>query len=234
MRMKAPTVPPAATLAPESTIGPRVVPGTYTVKLTRNKEVLATHIVLGMDQRAKYSLADRQLEFEASMRVYRLLGDLSFDVARINGVREALLERAAKLGKDDPLNKQLASLADKSDVIRKKIVATKEGGAITGEERIREKTSELYGALVFYEGKPADYYIDRIESLTHERNDVAGEFDGLLATDLKTVNASLAAKRLDEIHPLDRAAWEKANESMEAGGSPGAAQAVLRKLQKLR
>jgi photosystem II stability/assembly factor-like uncharacterized protein len=234
MRLKAPTVPPGAVIAPESTIGPRVVPGTYTVKLTRNKEVLATQVVVRMDPRAKYSLADRQLEFDSSMRVYRLLGDLSFDVARINGVREALLERAAKLGPDDPLNKQLATLADKSDIIRKKIVATKEGGAITGEERIREKTSELYGALVFYEGKPADYYVDRIESLTHESNDVAAEFDKLLATDLKAVNASLVAKRLQDIHPLDRATWEKNDEIQEAGGSPGAAKAGLRKLEQLR
>ena len=129
MRLKAPVVPPAASLAGEATIGPRVIPGTYTVKLTRDKEVLTTRLVVGVDNRAKYSLADRKLEFDASMRVYHLLGDLTFDVAKITGVREALLERAAGLNKSDPLNKQLASLASKTDSIRKEIVATKEGGA---------------------------------------------------------------------------------------------------------
>ena len=45
-------------------------------------------------------------------------------------------------------------MADKADVIRKKIVATKEGGAITGEERLREFMDDLYGGILTYEGKP--------------------------------------------------------------------------------
>jgi hypothetical protein len=32
---------------------------------------------------------------------------------------------------------------------------TTEGGAITGEERLREHTDQLYGAILSYEGKPA-------------------------------------------------------------------------------
>jgi len=235
MRLKAPTVPPASVIAGEATIGPRVVPGTYTVKLTRGKEVLTTQIVVGVDARANYTVEDRKLQFDASMRVYHLLGDLSFDVARINGVRDALLERASKLGKGDPFAKQLTSLADKSDVIRKEIVATKEGGAITGEERIREKTSQLYGALVFYEGKPADYYVSRIDSLSHERRDVSEKFDKLLASDLIPVNATLAAKKMREIHPLERSDWEKAgDEGGPGGGAAEEAQALWRQLEKFR
>jgi hypothetical protein len=233
MRLKAPTVPPASVIAGEATIGPRVVPGTYTVKMTRGKDVLTTQVVVGVDARANYTAADRKLQFDASMRVYHLLGDLSYDVAKINGVHDALLERAAKLGKSDPLAKQLSSLAEKSDDIRKEIVATKEGGAITGEERIREKTSELYGALVFYEGKPADYYVARIDSLSHERRDVSEKFDKLLAGDLKPLNAALAAKKMEEVHPLERGQWDKQND--DGGGLSSGAEALtmLRELQKL-
>jgi len=231
--LKAPTVPPASVIAGEATIGPRVVPGTYTVKMTRGKDVLTTQVVVGVDARANYTAADRKLQFDASMRVYHLLGDLSYDVAKINGVHDALLERAAKLGKSDPLAKQLSSLAEKSDDIRKEIVATKEGGAITGEERIREKTSELYGALVFYEGKPADYYVARIDSLSHERRDVSEKFDKLLASDLKPLNAALAAKKMEEVHPLERGQWDKQND--DGGGLSSGAEALtmLRELQKL-
>jgi photosystem II stability/assembly factor-like uncharacterized protein len=231
MRLKAPKVPPASVIAGEATIGPRVVPGTYTVRLTRGKDVLSTRLVVGLDPRSKYTAADRQLQFDASMRVYRLLGDLSFDVDRINGVRDALLERAGELDKTDPLGNALTSLADKSDLVRKKIVATKEGGAITGEERIREKTSQLYGALVFYEGKPADYYIARIDSLSHERQDVVDEFNSLIATDLKAMNLRLTEKKLEPIHPLDRAAWDKASEGDNAAGA-APAQSFTRLLRR--
>ena len=234
MRLKAPRVPPAAVGAGEATVGPRVLPGAYTVKMTRGQETYTTTVRVGIDPRATYTAEDRKLQFDASMRVYALLADLSFDVDRINGVRGALMERAGRLGASDPLRKQLTDLAAKADAIRKKIVATKEGGDVTGEERIREKTSQLYGALVFYEGRPADYYVARIDSLAHERKDVADEFDSLAAKDLQAVNTSLAAKKMDAIHLPTREAWEKANPDAGSGGSSAAKEFWLRGIRPLR
>jgi len=137
MRVKAPRVPAAATAAFEASQGPRVVPGTYTVKMTRGTETYTTPLVVTLDPRAKYTLEDRKLNFDATMKVYNLLGDMTFDVDRINAMRQELSERAAKLGANDPLRKRLQDFAIRADEIRKKIVATKEGGAVTGEERIR-------------------------------------------------------------------------------------------------
>jgi len=42
---------------------------------------------------------------------------------------------------------KLGALVTRLDDIKKKIVATTEGGAITGEERIREHLDYAYGAL---------------------------------------------------------------------------------------
>jgi len=209
MRMKPPRVPPAASAAGGAIFGPRVLPGKYTVKMTRGNDVYTTQINVQLDRRATYTVDDRKLELDSAMRVHALLGDLSFDVARINGVRDALVQRAAKLPANDAVRKQCDELASKVDEIRKKIVATKEGGAITGEERIREKAANLYAVLVFYEGRPGDYYVARIDSLTHERKDVVDEFDALTAKDLKAVNTSLASKKLDAVQPITRDAWEK-------------------------
>ena len=220
MRLKAPRVPPAAVIAGEASIGPRVVPGSYTIKLTRGKEVYTTKLDVTLDRRATYTMEDRALQFAAAKRVYGLLGDLSFDVDRINSVHDGLLERAAKLPKDDALVPQLNALAGKTELIRKKIVATKEGGAITGEERIREKTSQLYGAVVFYEGRPADYYVTRIDSLIHDRQDVDKELDNLIAKDLQSVNSTLANRKVEPVRPLGRDAWDKAS---SAGGGTGGA-----------
>ena len=112
-------------------------------------------------------------------------------------------------------------MAAQTDEMRKKIVATKEGGAITGEERIREKTSAVYGAIIFYDGRPADYYVARIESLGRERQDVAGEFEAFAAKDLAAVNATLTGKKLEPIPVLTRAAWERANADADGGGASG-------------
>ncbi len=218
MSLKAPHVPPAATAAFEASEGPRVIPGTYTVKLTRGKETYTENIVVGLDPRAKYTLEDRKAQFDASMRVYNLLGDMSYDVDRINGVRMALQERASHVAKDPALAKQLQDLSQKVDAIRRKIVATKEGGAVTGEERIREKTTQLYGDLTFYEGRPADYQVARIDSLKKELGDVEAEFDALMTKELPPVNKELAKKKLPAIQPITRKDWDAANSADE--GTP--------------
>ena len=109
-----------------------------------------------------------------------------------------------------------------------KIVATKEGGAITGEERIREKTSSLYGSLTNYEGKPADYQLARIDSLKKELGDVETEFEAFVSKDLTVVNKSLTKKKLETVKPLARANWEAANGGAESGTSRSAAPIKVR------
>jgi len=70
-------------------------------------------------------------------------------------------------------------LLAKVEAAKKKIVATKEGGAITGEERIREHADHLYSALLSWEGKPARYLLERTDALRRELADVKSEFDAL-------------------------------------------------------
>ena len=103
--------------------------------------------------------------------------------------------------------------------MRKKIVATTEGGAITGEERIREKTTALYGAILNYEGRPGDYQIARIDSLKKELDDVAGEFDAFISKELPAVNKSLSQKKLEPVQPIDRKAWDAADAEAPGAGA---------------
>ena len=58
MRDKPPRVPPAAQLAFAGTQGPRVLPGTYTVRMTKGGEVYEAKFEVGLDRRATYTLAD--------------------------------------------------------------------------------------------------------------------------------------------------------------------------------
>lgn len=228
MRLKAPHVPPAATAAFEAAQGPRVLPGTYTVKMTRGKETYTTQLEVVLDPRAKYTPEDRKMEFDAAMRLHHLLGDMSFDVDRINGVHNALVERGGKAKGDAALTKHLQELAEKVETMRKKIVATTEGGALTGEERIREKTTGLYGSILNYEGRPTDYQTARIDSLKKELDDVVAEFDAFVAKELPVVNKSLSQKKLEPIQPIDRKAWDAAN----ADSAPSAGSQNFRRFEK--
>jgi hypothetical protein len=106
---------------------------------------------------------------------------MTYGVAAIEGVRDAANAAPRSCPERDPLRKQLQQLAADCDKLRGKIVATKEGGMITGEERIREHLGQLYGAVTGYDGKPTDYQVARAESLGHELQDVIDDFQKLTA-----------------------------------------------------
>src|SRR6266536_905962 len=209
MRLKAPRVPTAASAAFGAAFGPRVLPGTYTVKMTKDKNVYTTRLRVMADPRAKYTPEDRKAQFDLSMKLYHLLGEMTFTVDRINGVRLALEARPRQLPADDPLSARLRAASAQVDELRKKIVATKEGGAITGEERLRENLADLYGNVNNYEGRPAQTQIDRTDAIARELADLVKGFDTWLAKELSGINSALSAKHLDVIEPVTRADWEK-------------------------
>ena len=201
MRAKPPRVPPAAQVAGSAIRGPRLVPGDYTVRLTKAGKVYDTKLTVGLDRRAKFSTADRKAQFDAAMRVHALFGDESALMDRIIGLRQALAQTGAAVPEGDPLRKQISDFDGKVDAVRKKIVATTEGGAITGEERLREHTDQLYGAILSYEGKPAAYQIAYIDTLKRELDEVTKQFDQLLAQDLPALNDSLKSKGQQPLSP---------------------------------
>ncbi len=224
MRVKAPAVPPAATALFEAAQGPRVLPGTYTVKMTKGDNVYTEQLNVVLDPRAKYSLEDRKAQFDLTMKVYHTIEHMTYAVEAIEVVRNAANERAAKLPEKDPLRKQLQDLAAKCDELRGKIVATKEGGMITGEERIRELLGQLYGTVNGYEGRPADYQAARAESLAHELEDVIADFQKLTQKELPGINAALKKKKAETISVLTEAEWQK---KRDAEGSSGAGAGML-------
>jgi photosystem II stability/assembly factor-like uncharacterized protein len=221
MRVKAPAVPPAATALFEATEGPRVLPGKYTVKMTKGNNVYTEQVNVLLDPRAKYSAEDRQEQFDLVMKIYGTIEHMTYAVDAIQGVRNAANQDAAKLSEKDALKKQLQDLAAKCDELRSKIVATKEGGMITGEERIRELLGQLYGTVNGYEGRPGDYQVHRAASLARELEDVIGEFQKLTAKELPAINEGLKKRKAAAISVLTEAEWRKQRE--DEGGSGAAA-----------
>jgi photosystem II stability/assembly factor-like uncharacterized protein len=201
MHAKPPRVPPAAQLAFSGTRGPRFLPGIYTVRMTKAGRVSETKLTIGLDRRVKFNEADRKAQFDAAMKVHALFGDESAVMDRILMLRASLAKGGGALPEGDALCKTISDFDAKVDAVRKKIVATTEGGAITGEERLREHTDQLYGAILSYEGKPGDYQIARTDALRKELDDVTKDFEQLLAKDLPALNDALKAKGQPPIGP---------------------------------
>ena len=204
MRLPPPKVPSAASVAFGAAFGPRLLPGTYTVKMSKDKDTYTTPLLLVPDPRTKHTPAERQAQFDLAMKLYNLLGTMTFAVERMNGVRLALDDRAGKLPAGDSLATRLGAASAAVDELRRKIVATKEGGMITGEERLRENLADLYGNVVFYEGRPSATQVERADAIERELADVVAAFDGWAAKELGGLNAALGTKQLEPIRVLTR------------------------------
>jgi hypothetical protein len=199
MREKPPRVPPAAQIALAGARGVRFAPGEYTVRLTKNGKTYETKFTLGLDRRAKFTDADKKAQFDAAVKVRALFDDESALMDRILFLRREVAESGAAFPENDSMRKTVKDFDGKIENVRKKIVATTEGGAITGEERIREHTDQLYGALLSYEGKPGDYHLAYIDTLRRELDDVNKDFEQLLTKDLPALNQSLKGKGKEEV-----------------------------------
>lgn len=191
MHLRPPHVPPAAQLAGAGTQGPRVLPGVYTVHMEKNGKVYETKLTVGLDSRVRWTEADRRAQYDASMKVYALFNDETALFGQIAGLRQQVAAAAERGHASAPLLARLKAFDGKLDAIRKQIVATTEGGAITGEERLREHTDQLYGAINSWDGPPSAYQLDNIAALRSQLGDISGQFDRLRDTELPSLNEAL-------------------------------------------
>jgi photosystem II stability/assembly factor-like uncharacterized protein len=199
MRTDPPKTPQAASAAGGTYYGVRLLPGAYTVRMTKDKGVYSSKLQVTGDPRAKHTAADRKLQYDLAMKLHRAIEDMTASVERINAVRGGLLDRLSKLPSGDPMSARLRTAAEQVDLLRRKIVATKEGGAITGEERLRELMAELYGNVNGYEGAPSRTQVERTDALIRELADVVREFDAWKTRELTAINRELAARKLEQI-----------------------------------
>jgi len=199
MLTKPPIVPPAASLAGSSTTGERILPGNYTVRLTSAGQVSTVPLTITLDKRATFTLSDRQAQYAASERVKGMFLRMSKVVGQINGLRAKAGQIATNPSAPGDVKASAAALTAKADALRKEIVATTEGGAITGEERLREHTDQIYGAITGVEDRPTAYQLARIDALDHELKDVEGQWAALQAGDVAAFNAKLKAANLPPV-----------------------------------
>ena len=215
MRTKPPVVPPAASLAGSSAFGERFPPGNYTVRLTKSGQVVNEPLTLTLDKRATFSAADRQAQFDASERVKGMFARMSKVVAEINAVRMQAAALAASASTPADIKAAAMQLNGKADAMRKEIVATTEGGAITGEERLREHVDEIFGAINSVEDRPTAYQLARVEALDRELREVEAQWAALQAGDVATFNAKLRAASLP---PLRTAVTDLDPDNLPRGG----------------
>ena len=192
--------------------GPMVEPGTYTVKLTKGDKTYTGTVDLIKDPISQHKDADIAAHQSAMKDVYNLTEELAFFNHQVLGMidsSKAMMTTTTNAA----LKKSLQAYVDKLEKVRKELVATKEGLGITGEERIREKLSELYGSIVGYDGRPTEAQLERIKGLAYELNKQKGIAEEIWKTDLPKVNSALKNAKMNSLAVMTKEEFDKTDNS---------------------
>jgi hypothetical protein len=209
MRLKAPRVARAKTLAAGALFGPTVPEGTYTYKLLKGTDTLSGTIKVAFNPDSPHSAADRAVQQQTVMKLYTMQEDLGYIAAAIEGVLEQTGKRKDDQSANEELSSSLTALEEKLTVLRDTIAIDDERQGITVSERLRERATSLYGSVSGYGGRPSETQLMRMELIEKEIADVAQQFETLTQDELAEVNDLLTAAGAEPITLLSREEYNK-------------------------
>jgi len=209
-RAKPPKMPPAAGLVENEYVfyGPQAQEGTYTVKLTKGKEVYSSEVHLVPDPRTKSTAADRELQHKTVTQLYDMLAQLTYIVDATNELRDQTKQRAAAAS-DKKLKDQLNALDQKLEDFRATLVSVKEGGMITGEHKLRENLGELYGSVNSYSGRPTQSQVESTSVYEKKLEEAGAQFQSITTAQVPALNTALQGKNLEPLKVTSREDWDK-------------------------
>ncbi|MGH9867851.1 MAG: WD40/YVTN/BNR-like repeat-containing protein [Candidatus Polarisedimenticolia bacterium] len=222
MRLKAPKLPPATNLVPAFT-GPRVAEGTYDIRLIKGNQRIDGRVTLIPDARSKHTPDDRALQQTTAMKLYKELERLTWVVESAKSAADQARGKAEGLRKGDALKAKLTRLADDLDAFHKGLTATSTA-MISGDEKLREKLGNLYGALNQYDGRPTGSQMRRLDALMGELDTASATFESSLRPQVIALNTQLEKQKLEPIGVLTREEWLRKQDdaASSAGASSGA------------
>jgi hypothetical protein len=107
---------PGMVLWAGSTIGPKVIPGTYTVRLTAGDQNVTAPVEVKQDPRTSATAADLKSQFDFVKGVYDKVSEVNGQISRIRDVRKSLAD----------LKKREKPVGDAAKELDKKMTAVEE------------------------------------------------------------------------------------------------------------
>ena len=183
LRMKAPKVASGGSKIDNSGFfAPMVLPGDYTVKLKVAGKEYTSPLKLVHDPAQKnFSLEDRKQQYKTAMKIYSMHEQLANVVDDING-KQKMLKKALDTLQEKTGKTLLSEYNNKLENLRGQLLATKQTSIFADEERLREKISALYLAVVLQEAAPSNLQIERVASLLQEVNKAEASNDMITKT----------------------------------------------------
>jgi len=147
---------------------PYVMPGTYTLKLTRGEEVVTQSLTLVHDEsNISFSIEDRQVRHALSQKLYAMHQDLALLVDQILAGEE-LMAKSLPLARKPAQKEALSQSAKALLKLRETLVPVEMKSMFADIRRLREDISEVYVAVCSNEARPGNLQETRTENLKED------------------------------------------------------------------
>ncbi len=146
---------------------PKVLPGKYQIRLLVNKDTYLDTFELYHKDAEGYTIEDRKSQFDICMRFYHMHEQLARIVEDISSKQKWIKEALPQI--KNSKNKMFLNEYDRElETLRSTLLATKQKSIFADEQRLRERISDAYGAIVGEQMKPSRMIIERAADLQLE------------------------------------------------------------------
>lgn len=187
------------------TDGPRIVPGTYTVRLTVGEETRTATAQLKQDPRTTASQADLQSQFDYLMAANRKLTEVHEQIERIREVRKQLTDLRTRAGKGDsakPLVDATKALDEKMKKIEETLYQTKNRSPqdpLNYPIRLNDKLASVAESASMGDFAPTAQQRAVYAQLIQQIDTQLAQLRALWATDLPALNALVKQSEIPAI-----------------------------------
>jgi hypothetical protein len=190
-------------------LGPSVMPGSYTVKLTANGRSFTQPLKVKMDPRVDTPVADQMTQFTASLDAYRGMQKTYDAVAAIRRLRDQISQSIGAVGRG-PLAEKLSALDKKAAAIGGEGRGDGgspglPGGTIDMREpnltRLNGGFSSLIEHLQSADRAPTQPMLTAASELQKTLNKLLADWEALKTTDVTEINYLLRAANQPGLKP---------------------------------
>jgi hypothetical protein len=182
---------------PREPLGPAVLPGNYTARLTVNGNSQTQRFVVKMDPRVKMTRADLEQQFDLGLRMAQITWNAAPAIAEVRRFRAGLRERLAKGGPSD-LRTSLTSIEQQAaefDNPSAAAAATSSNSLV----RLNSQAASLLDRFESADMPPSTQSVAAAREVSATATRVLAAYGRFRKTDLTTINNKLRAAGLTPI-----------------------------------
>jgi photosystem II stability/assembly factor-like uncharacterized protein len=182
-----------------SALGPRVLPGTYSVRLTVGDQSMTAPITLRPDPRLSATPADMKAQFDFTYAIWQKVTEMHTQIERIRDVRKQLGEVKKRVGDA----KESKPIVDAANDLDKKMTAVEEALYQTKNKssqdplnfpiRLNDKLSGVGDSAAIGDFAPTAQHIATREELLKQVDEQLAKLKAIWATDLPAFNKLAAS-----------------------------------------